>query len=342
MSDRNRKNNARRKAVRNYQREHGVSYKEALRAVGDPETSKMQLWHLVAGYEDDGEPVMLSMDGVGGPNVLWISGPTGSVKFLELFVLAAQYCRMGARVVSCARRPIEPERNWTFYREELDRFEYVDPEQLQAVVDELAASAPAAGADPVPVVLLIDDWAILRWPDEIDFGRLSGLNVVVLVGMSPDSFALAEEFWKLRAASRIELDSFPAHLGRIERGDGEYKEYNRLFAPGRAGESAMVLTQLQLAADGVGAVSDEMGVVRAYRNTGLAVPPAEDFAALRDAWPGDVEVGPHGLALGNTAAQKKQAFQDSTRITFLDTTNWPRVDSIDLPWGKDQKGQATD
>lgn len=327
MSDRKRKNNARRKAVRNYQREHGVSYKEALRAVGDPETSKMQLWHLVAGYEDDGEPVMLSMDGVGGPNVLWISGPTGSVKFLELFVLAAQYCRMGARVVACAHRPDEPAGYWTFYRDELNRFEYITPEQLEAVVDELAASAPAAGADPVPQVLLVDDFAISGSPAEINFERLAGLNVVVLMGMQPDLFARAEMLWKVHAASRIEVDRLPAQLVRVGEGDGgHYKEFRRLFTPGRVGESMMVLQHGAEAAE-------------AYRNTGLAVPPAEDFEALRDEWPGDVEVGPHGLALGNTAAQKKQAFQDSMRITFLDTTNWPRVDSIDLPWGKDQ---ATD
>lgn len=327
MSDRNRKNNARRKAVRNYQREHGVSYKEALRAVGDPETSKMQLWHLVAGYEDDGEPVMLSMDGVGGPNVLWISGPTGSVKFLELFVLAAQYCRMGARVVACAHRPDEPAGYWTFYRDELNRFEYITPEQLEAAVDELAASAPAAGADPVPQVLLVDDFAISGSPAEINFERLAGLNVVVLMGMQPDLFARAEMLWKVHAASRIEVDLLPAQLVRVGEGDGgHYKEFRRLFTPGRVGESMMVLQHGAEAAE-------------AYRNTGLAVPPAEDFEALRDEWPGDVEVGPHGLALGNTAAQKKQAFQDSMRITFLDTTNWPRVDRIDLPWGKDQ---ATD
>ncbi|OHU12823.1 hypothetical protein [Mycobacteroides chelonae] len=320
MSDRKRKNNARRKAVRNYQREHGVSYKEALRAVGDPETSKMQLWHLVAGYEDDGEPVMLSMDGVCGPDVLWISGPTGSVKFLELFVLAAQYCRMGARVVSCASRPDEPAGYWTFYRDELNRFEYITPEQLEAAVDELAASAPAAGADPVPQVLLVDDFAISGSPAEINFERLAGLNVVVLMGMQPDLFARAEMLWKVHAASRIEVDLLPAQLVRVGEGDGgHYKEFRRLFTPGRVGESMMVLQHGAEAAE-------------AYRNTGLAVPPAEDFEALRDEWPGDVEVGPHGLALGNTAAQKKQAFQDSMRITFLDTTNWPRVDSVDLPW----------
>lgn len=336
MSDRNRKNNARRKAARNYQREHGVSYTEAFRAVGEPEAPRMQRVFLVAGYEDDGDPVMLDMDGVGGADVLWISGPTGSAKFLELFVLAAQYCRMGAHVVACARRPIEPERNWTVYREELDRFEYITPEQLEPVVDELAASAPAAGADPVPAVLIVDDFAISGTPEAINFERLAGLNVVVLMGMQPELFARAEELWKVRAASRIEVDSLPAHLGRIGRAGGGYKEFNRLFAPGRAGESAMVLTQLQLAADDVGVVSDEAGTFKAYRYTALAVPPADDFAALQDAWPGDVVVGPHGLALGNTAAHKKQAFQDSARTTFLNTTNGPRVDSIDAPSNKDQ------
>lgn len=98
----------------------------------------------------------------------------------------------------------------------------------------------------------------------------------------------------------------------------------------------MVLTQLQLAADDVGVVSDEAGTFKAYRYTALAVPPADDFATLQDAWPGDVVVGPHGLALGNTAAHKKQAFQDSARTTFLNTTNGPRVDSIDAPSNKDQ------
>lgn len=319
MSERNRKNNARRKAARKYQREHGVSYTEALRAVSDPAAPKIHPWYLVAGYEDDGEPVMLSMDGVGGPNVLWISGPTGSVKFLELFVLAAQYCRMGARVVACAHRPDEPAAYWSFYRDELNRFEYTTtPEQLAAVVDELAASAPAAGADPVPAVLVVDDFAISGTPEAINFERLAGLNVVVLMGMQPDLFTRAEELWNVSAASRIEVDSLPAHLGRIPGAGGQYKEYNRLFTAGRSGESAMVL--LQLAADGVGVVSDEMGVVRAYRQAGVAVPPPGDFAAIEDSWPGDIEVGPHSRALGATAAQKKQAFRDSMSITFLDAT----------------------
>lgn len=311
MSDRNRKNNARRKAVRNYQREHGVSYTEALRALSDPAAPRMHPWYLVAGYEDDGEPVMLSMDGVGGPDVLWISGPTGSGKFLELFVLAAQYCRMGARVVACARRPVEPELFWAFYRDELARFEYITPEQLKGVVDELAAAAPAAGADPVPAVLIVDDWAVSFSPDEIDFGRLAGLNVVVLMGMQPDLFARAETLWNVHAASRVEVDLLPAQLVRVGGGGGYYKEFNRLFTQGRVGESMMVL---QHGAD----------VAEAYRNTGLAVPPAEDFSTLGDAWPGDVGVSPHGLAIQNTAAGKKFLFRNSpVQITYLDATHRP-------------------
>ncbi|SKK33869.1 hypothetical protein [Mycobacteroides abscessus] len=320
MSDRNRKNNGRRKAARKHQREHGVSYTEALRAVSDPAAPKMHPWHLVAGYEDDGEPVMLSMDGVGGPDVLWISGPTGSGKFLELFVLAAQYCRMGARVVACARRPVEPEQFWAFYRDELARFEYITPEQLKGVVDELAAVTPAAGADPVPAVLIVDDWGVSFSPDEIDFERLAGLNVVVLMGMQPDLFARAETLWNVHAASRIEVELLPDQLVRVGGGGGHYKEFNRLFTQGREGESAMVLRHLQLPADGVGVVSDEMGVVRAYRQAGVAVPPPGDFAAIEDSWPGDIEVGPHGRALGDTAAQKRLSFRDSMRITYLDTT----------------------
>lgn len=301
MSDRNRKSNARRKAVRKYQREHGVSYTEALRAVGDPPEPRMHQFLLLAGFEDDGEEVLFSMDGVGGSDVLWISGSTRPGKFLALFMLAAQYCQIGARVVACARRAPDPEWNWTGYRDELDRFVYIEPEQLEAVVDELAASTPAAGVDPVPAVLLIDDWPIQSGPHEIDFGRLNGLNIVVMVGMSQDSFALAQEFWKVRVASHYAVDSFPPYLGRRGGASGRLMHAYQPFVQQLHNEGAVV--------------------AEAYSRSEAAVPPPEEFvAALEAVQPGDFSQSPDGFALSNTAAGKKFLFHNSPmQIIYLNT-----------------------